>query len=75
MAESEIRKCLAIFQAHGLVAEDQDASFQYRPVSPALDATVRELAKAINQRPVTLILMIYSRKIQSFADAFKIKKD
>jgi len=74
-AESEVRKCLDHFRARGLVAENQDAQFQYRPTSPTLDATVRALAKAFNQRPVTLIRMIYSRKIQSFADAFKIKKD
>jgi hypothetical protein len=74
-AELEVRKCLALFLSRGLVTENSDASFQYRPDSPGLDATVGALAKAFNQRPVTLIRMIYSRKIQSFADAFKIKKD
>ena len=75
IAESEIRRCLALFLANGLVVENQDAHFQYRPGTPSLDATVRALAKVFNQRPVTLIRVIYSRKIQSFADAFKIKKD
>lgn len=75
IAESEIRRCLALFQARGLVVESQDACFQYRPASPGLDATVGTLAKAFNRRPVTLIRMIYSRKIQAFADAFRIKKD
>lgn len=75
IAESEIRRCLALFLARGLVVENQDSRFQYRPAAPGLEATVGALAKAFNQRPVTLIRMIYSRKIQSFADAFKIKKD
>ena len=75
IAESEIRRCIALFLARGLVAENQDGRFHYRPASPGLDATVGALAKAFNQRPVTLIRMIYSRKIQSFADAFRIKKD
>jgi len=75
IAESEIRRCLSLFLARGLVVENQDGRFHYRPTSPDLDATVGALAKAFNQRPVTLIGIIYSRKIQSFADAFKIKKD
>jgi hypothetical protein len=75
IAESELRRSLALFVARGLVAENQDACFQYRPATAALDATVGALAKAFNQRPVTLIRMIYSRSIQSFADAFKIRRD
>jgi hypothetical protein len=38
---------------------------------------VRTLAQAYNERPVTLIRMIYALrdpKIQSFADAFKLRK-
>jgi hypothetical protein len=75
IAESEIKRCLALFLANGLVVDNQDAGFQYRPATPSLDATVHALAKVFNQRPVTLIRVIYSRKIQSFADAFKFKKD
>jgi hypothetical protein len=75
MAVAEVRKCLLLFQARGLVIENQDASFQYQPTSAALDSTVRALAKAFKERPVTLMRLIYSRNIQSFADAFKIKKD
>jgi len=75
IAESEIRRSLSLFLTRGLVVENQDGRFHYRPTSPDLDATVGALAKAFNQRPVTLIRIIYSRKIQSFADAFKIKKD
>jgi hypothetical protein len=39
---------------------------------------VTQLAKVYNERPVTLIRMIYAlkdTKIQSFADAFKIRKE
>lgn len=75
IAESEIRRSLSLFLTRGLVVENQDGRFHYRPTSPDLDATVGALAKAFNQRPVTLIRIIYSRRIQSFADAFKIKKD
>jgi hypothetical protein len=75
MSESEVRKCLVLFRTRGLVIENQDARFQYEPASGALETTVSALAKAYNERPVTLIRTIYSRKIQSLADAFKIKKD
>jgi hypothetical protein len=57
------------------VIENQDAGLQYQPASAALDFTVRALVKAFEERPVTLIRLVYSRKLQSFADAFKIKKD
>jgi hypothetical protein len=54
-----VKKCLALFQASGLMIESQDARFQYRPASAALDSTVRALAKAYKERPVTLIRLIY----------------
>jgi|SRR5687767_3379133 hypothetical protein len=41
-------------------------------------AWVQTLAKAYEERPVTLFRLIYAlrdRKIQSFADAFKLRKD
>ena len=75
IAESEVRKCLVLFQARGLVIENQNARFQYRPASAALDSTAKALAKAYTERPVTLIRLIYARNIQSFADAFKIRTD
>ena len=75
IAESEVRKWLVLFRARGLVIENQDARFQYEPASAALASTVSALAKAYNERPVTLIRLIYSRKLQRFADAFKLNKD
>lgn len=78
MTAAAARKCLATFSQQGLVAEKPDSRVQYRPRSAALEGAVRALAKAYNERPVTLVRRIYSlrdRKIQSFADAFKIKKD
>jgi hypothetical protein len=48
-----------------------------RPDDPALRAHVQTLAQAYEQRPVTLIRLIYAlrdSKIRSFADAFKLRK-
>jgi hypothetical protein len=68
--------CLTVFQASGLIAAGPDKRVQYRPGSGELDAHVRTLAQAYSERPVTLIRVIYAlrdSKIQSFADAFKLK--
>ena len=64
-------------QARDLVAIGPDKRVQYRPASAGRDALVRTLAQAYNERPVTLIRVIYAlrdSRIQSFADAFRIRK-
>ncbi|BAU49083.1 hypothetical protein SVA_2535 [Sulfurifustis variabilis] len=76
ITEAAARKSLALFSARGLVVEKQGDRVRFNPSSA--DGAIRALAKAYNERPVTLIRWIYSlkeKKIQSFADAFKIKKD
>jgi len=70
-------KYLETFRLHGLVSAEAGA-FQYRPRSPDLDPLVQQLAMAYNERPVTLVRLIYAlhdAKIRSFADAFKIRKE
>jgi hypothetical protein len=65
------------FQARGLIAVGPDKRVQYRPANPELDAHVRTLAQAYKERPVTLIRMIYAlrdTRIQTFADAFKLRR-
>ena len=54
-----------------------DDTLRYRPASEALGAHVETLAQAWEERPVTLIRLIYALrdgKIRSFADAFKLRK-
>ena len=49
---------------------------KYQPASELLAARVQTLAQAYRERPVTLIRVIYGlrdQKIQSFADAFKMR--
>lgn len=75
--EAAARRYLAHFKERGLVVQLQDDEFRYYPASPDIDAVVRALTKAYNERPVTLVRMIYSlrdEKIRSFADAFRLKK-
>lgn len=61
------------FRAAGLL----DDTLRYR-ASGELDARVQTLAKAYDERPVTLFRLVYAlrdHKIRSFADAFKLRKD
>jgi predicted deacylase len=77
ITEAETAACLDALRSRGLVEFDDKKRTRYCAASDALDTQVRTLAQAYNERPVTLIRMIYAlrdSKIQSFADAFKIRK-
>lgn len=77
ITETDASGCLEALRSRGLVEFNDEKRVRYRAASDALDAQVRTLAQAYNERPVTLIRMIYAlrdSKIQSFADAFKLRK-
>jgi hypothetical protein len=70
------RKHLTLLTARGLLRQHA-GRFTYSP-SPDLEQRTQELIRAYNERPVTLVRAIYSHEvdgIQSFADAFKLRKD
>lgn len=76
--EAAVRRHLAFFRERGLIVQMREDLYQYHPVLPQLDPMVRALAKAYNERPVTMVRMIYAlkdEKIRSFADAFRLKKE
>lgn len=69
---------MTALEAAGLVAEAADGTYRYMPASAALDQQVHELAKEYRERPQTVTRAIFSRppdKLQTLADAFKLKKD
>ena len=69
--------CVETLRSCGLLESDAEKRLRYRAASAALDEQVRTLAQAYDERPVTLIRMIYAlrdSRIQSFADAFKFRK-
>ncbi|HEU5178978.1 MAG TPA: hypothetical protein VFU24_16115 [Burkholderiales bacterium] len=71
-------KVLQSFHASGLAMASVDQAYQYRPANETLHGHVQVLAKAYEERPVTLIRIIYALrdgKIRSFADAFRLRKD
>jgi hypothetical protein len=77
LGEADLARYLALFQAAGLIAVGPDKRVQYRPAHAAIETHVATLAQAYRERPVTLIRVIYALRdstIQSFADAFKLRR-
>jgi hypothetical protein len=77
LSDSDIARYFGVFQANALIAVGPDKRVQYRPGHSALEGHVATLAQAYRERPVTLIRVIYALRdssIQSFADAFKLKR-
>lgn len=75
ISHGDIARYLEVFESRGLVARHQ-ARYRYRAGTAEAEFVAR-LAQAYAQRPVTLVRIIYAlrdSKIQSFADAFKLRK-
>lgn len=79
VTEPVVRESLALLRTQGILSESPEGNILYRPDSPALERALGLLVRAYNERPVTLIRTVYAiadaKKIQAFADAFKLKKD
>jgi hypothetical protein len=72
-----VKEYLALFTSCGLIAE-ANGRITYGPASVDLENRIGELARAYNERPVSLIRNIYQisdSKIQSFADSFTLRED
>jgi hypothetical protein len=77
ISEADAARYLEMFQARGLAAAAPEGGVHYRPASDELRMYGDMLALAYKARPVTLIRMIYAlrdARIQTFADAFKLRK-
>lgn len=73
-----VHDVLSVLAKAGLVETGEDGTCRYRPATEEADALVAELERIYVERPLALIKEIVSapnEKIQSFADAFKLKKD
>lgn len=72
---------LAALQARGLlvsIPRDQETLWKYSPRTPELEAGVRRLLQCYQERPVTMIRMVYARTdevLKTFANAFRIRKE
>ncbi|MET0294303.1 MAG: hypothetical protein ABW042_04745 [Phenylobacterium sp.] len=67
---------LQALQNAGLIACDEAGRCRYAPAAEVLDRLCAELEAAYRERPVALINVIASPpdKLQSLADAFRIRK-
>lgn len=80
LPESDVpMSSVARLVSEGLVAKEMNgdvATFRYAPASAELRRAVELLSVAYNERPVTLVRLVYNRPsaAQSFADAFRIKR-
>lgn len=77
-SELVIQDVLTTFKAAGLLSHDADGAVRYAPVSPELDAVASEIVAEYERRPVAVMKEIYAadtRKIQDFANAFRLKKN
>jgi len=77
IGESAVRDYLNGFAACGLVEKRPGGGYAYLQPPAHTAALVAALEKAYNERPVSLVRLIYAlkdKKIRSFADAFKLRK-
>lgn len=62
-----------------LVRENESAvTYRYHPADPATNDLIARLANIYQERRVAVITQIYSRpvdKVQTFADAFRLRRD
>jgi hypothetical protein len=69
---------VAGLQRAGLVAAAPDGAYRYAPASPALDRLVQQLEQVYRERPTAITRALFAasdEKLQTFADAFRLKKD
>jgi DNA-binding transcriptional ArsR family regulator len=76
VSEAAVRDYLNDYSSCRLVEKRPEGRYVYA-AEAATAEIVKALEKAYNERPVSLVRMIYTlkdQKIRSFADAFKIRK-
>ena len=75
---TSIHSRLREFCDKGLAIEKSPQVFQYHPRTENVDRAVRALAATYKERRIKVIEYIYKKPaddVQSFADAFKFRKD
>lgn len=77
LAHAEAARLLEAFHGRGLLSAEPGPAYRYRPISEELRAHAENLERVYNQRPVTLVRVIYAMRdsrMRSFADAFRFRK-
>lgn len=76
--EELVGACLQSLTSAGLAAQLSDGNYRYSGREPSLDATAEGVIQLYNERPVTLVRLLYERPptaVDTFADAFKLRHD
>jgi hypothetical protein len=69
---------LADLERRGFAARTADGAYFYQPRDGAADKLIDDLATIYQQRRVAVITEIYSKpvtKVQTFADAFRLRRE
>jgi DNA-binding IclR family transcriptional regulator len=77
-SQASVEQRLQTLVTAGLLAKDERGLFRFAPKDEETRKVVKDLADAYRTRRVRIIEAIYTRKtdaVQSFADAFKFRKD
>jgi hypothetical protein len=77
MSAADGHRYLERFCLARLVVAGPDKKMRYQPATDELAAHVRTLWQAYEERPVTLIRLIYALRdsnIRSFSDAFSLRR-
>lgn len=77
-SQASVEQRLQALVAAGLLTKDERGLFRFAPKDEETRNVVKDLADAYRTRRVRIIEAIYTRKtdaVQSFADAFKFRKD
>lgn len=73
-----VELCLAALERGGLAARLTDGTYRYAAREDTLDRTAEAVVRLYNERPVTLVRLLYERPptpVNTFADAFKLRKE
>lgn len=73
-----VELCVEALEGAGLAAKLTDNTYRYSAREETLDRTADSVVRLYNERPVTLVRLLYERPptaINTFADAFKLRKD
>lgn len=76
--EQLVEMCLESLAGAGLAAQLSDRTYRYAALEGTLDRTADSVVRLYNERPVTLVRLLYERPptaVNTFADAFKLRRE
>lgn len=77
IAERSLQRCLDELTDSGIIRRAESGTWQYGPKNVQDRHALDQLAQMYNQRPVTLVRLVYERPsapLKSFSDAFRLRE-